>query len=136
MRLGPEINRGGIPAIPLTLDPSSMTACGNDYGYDLVFARMVEALGRKGDVLLAITTSGKSPNVLNALEAARKTGIVTLSFLGGDGGTAKALCDQSFIVPSRKTGRIQEIHITAGHALMELIEVDLLAKGAIKRTMS
>lgn len=134
VRLRPDINRGGIPAIPLALDSSSMTACANDYGFDLVFARMVEALGRKGDVLLALTTSGKSANVLRALEAARAMGIATLGFLGGDGGKALALCDHAFVVPSRETGRIQEIHITAGHALMELIEDDLLARGAIRKT--
>ncbi|MBM3565559.1 MAG: SIS domain-containing protein [Alphaproteobacteria bacterium] len=134
VRLRPDINRGGIPAIPLALDSSSMTACANDYSFDLVFARMVEALGRKGDVLLAITTSGKSPNVLKALETARKMDIATLGFLGGDGGPARALCDRAFIVPSRETGRIQEVHITAGHALMELIEDDLLARGTIRKT--
>ncbi len=134
IRLRPDINRGGIPAIPLALDSSSMTACANDYSFDRVFARMVEVLGRPGDALLAITTSGKSANVLRALEAARTMKIATLGFLGGDGGPALALCDHAFIVPSRETGRIQEIHITAGHALMELIEDDLLARGAIKRT--
>lgn len=134
VRLRPDINRGGIPAIPLALDSSSMTACANDYSFDLVFARMVEALGRTGDVLLALTTSGKSANVLRALETAREMKIATLGFLGGDGGKARTLCDHAFVVPSRETGRIQEIHITAGHALMELIEDDLLARGAIQRT--
>lgn len=134
VRLKGDMDRGGIPAIPLALDSSSMTACGNDYGFDRVFARMLEALGRPGDVLLAITTSGKSANVLRALEKAREMKIATLGFLGGDGGPAKMLCDHAFIVPSRETGRIQEIHITAGHALMELIEDDLLGRGAIKRT--
>ena len=134
VRLRPDINRGGIPAIPLALDSSSMTACANDYSFERVFARMVEALGRPGDVLLAITTSGKSANVNRALETARDMKIATLGFLGGDGGPARVLCDHAFIVPSRETGRIQEIHITAGHALMELIEDDLLARGTIKRT--
>ena len=133
IRLRPDINRGGISAIPLALDSSSMTACANDYSFDRVFARMVESLGRPGDVLLAITTSGKSANILRTLETARAMKIATLGFLGGDGGPARALCDRAFIVPSRETGRIQEVHITAGHALMELIEDDLLARGAIKR---
>ena len=134
VRLRPDINRGGIPAIPLALDSSSMTACANDYSFERVFARMVEALGRPGDVLLAITTSGKSANVNRALETARDMKIATLGFLGGDGGPARVLCDHAFIVPSRETGRIQEVHITAGHALMELIEDDLLARGTVERT--
>jgi len=132
VRLRPNLDRAAIPAIALALDPSSMTACGNDYSYDVYFARMIQALGKQGDVLIAITTSGKSPSILKALEAARRIGMTTLGLLGSGGGAALALCDLALVVPSSETGRIQEAHITAGHALMELIEEGLLASGAIK----
>lgn len=131
VRLRPNVNRDGIPALALTLDSSSMTACGNDYSHDVFYQRMTKTLGRRGDVLLGITTSGKSPNVLHALKAARDMGMATIGFLGGDGGAALALCDVALVVPSRETGRIQEVHITAGHALMELIEDGLLAQGVV-----
>ena len=131
IRLRPHINRAGLPAIALAMDSSTMTACGNDYGFDEIYARMVQALGRPGDVLLGITTSGKSPNVLLALEAARGAGIHTAGFLGGTGGPALPLCDIALVVPSPDTGRVQESHITLGHALMELIEEILLESGVI-----
>jgi D-sedoheptulose 7-phosphate isomerase len=133
VRLRPDVNRDGIPAIALTMDSSTMTACGNDYGYEELFERMVMALGRKGDVLLGITTSGKSANVNNALRTARARGLRTIGLLGGNGGASLGECDAALVVPSRETGRIQESHITAGHALMELIEDGLLARGAVKR---
>lgn len=131
VRLRPEVNRSGIAALPLSIDSSSLTACGNDYSYEVYFERMTRALGRKGDVLMAITTSGKSPNVLAALKAAREMGMKTVGFLGGTGGPALPLCDVAFVVPSTETGRIQESHITAGHAVMELVEDMLLQRGAI-----
>jgi D-sedoheptulose 7-phosphate isomerase len=131
VRLRPEVNRSGIAALPLTIDSSSLTACGNDYSYEVYFERMTRALGRKGDVLFAITTSGKSPNILAALKAAREMGMATVGLLGGTGGAALALCDVAFVVPSTETGRIQEAHITAGHAIMELVEDMLLARGII-----
>lgn len=131
VRLRPHVNRPALPAIALALDMSSLTACGNDYSYDVYFERMTQALGRPGDVLIGITTSGKSANVLNAMTAAREIGIRTLGFLGGTGGPALELSDVALVVPSVETGRIQETHITAGHALMELIEDGLIAKGAI-----
>jgi D-sedoheptulose 7-phosphate isomerase len=99
-----------------------MTACGNDYSFESYFERMTRALGKPADVLLGITTSGESANVLAALRAARQMGLVTLGFLGGSGGSAVALCDIALVVPSVVTGRIQETHITAGHSLMELVE--------------
>jgi D-sedoheptulose 7-phosphate isomerase len=133
VRLRPEVNRAGVPALTLALDSSSMTACGNDYSYDGFFERMLRALGRPQDVLLAITTSGKSTNVLRALIAAGEMKITTLGLLGGDGGPALQYCDIGLIVPSTETGRIQESHITIGHALMELIEEGLLASGALAR---
>lgn len=134
VRLRPEVNRSGIAALPLSIDSSSLTACGNDYSYEVYFERMTRALGRKGDVLFAITTSGKSPNILAALKAAREMGMKTVGFLGGTGGAALPLCDIAFVVPSTETGRIQESHITAGHAVMELVEDMLLARGVISHT--
>jgi D-sedoheptulose 7-phosphate isomerase len=122
VRLKPHNNREGIPAIALSMDTSTITACGNDFGYEVLFERMIETLGHKGDVLLGITTSGNSENVNRALVAARKNGIVCLGFLGSGGGSSPELCDDFFLVPSNDTARIQESHITAGHILMELIE--------------
>jgi D-sedoheptulose 7-phosphate isomerase len=133
VRLRPDVNRDGLPAIALAMDSSAMTACGNDYSYEVFYERMVKALGRKGDVLIAITTSGKSLNVIRALKAARERGIVAIGFLGGTGGPALAECDAALIVPDTETGRIQEGHIAMGHALMELIEDGLLQRGAITR---
>lgn len=130
VRLRPQVDREGIPAVALALDPSSMTACGNDYSFDLYFERMTRTLGRPGDILIGITTSGMSDNVTRALRAARDIGIGTFGFLGNDGGQALPHCDRALIVPSKETGRIQEVHITAGHALMELIEEGLLARPA------
>ncbi len=122
IRLRSAVERPSWPAIALTLDPTALTAGGNDYGFDEVFARPLSGLGRAGDVLFGITTSGNSPNVLRALETARGMGIVTVGMLGGDGGAARALCDHVLLVPSRVTARVQEMHITLGHAVMELLE--------------
>lgn len=122
VRLRSTIERPSWPAIALTLDPTALTAGGNDYGFDEVFARPLSGLGRRGDVLFGITTSGKSRNVLRALETARGMGIVTVGLLGGDGGPARALCDHPLIIPSAVTARIQEAHITLGHAVLELLE--------------
>lgn len=132
VRLRSSVNREGLPAIALALDTSSLTACGNDYSYEVFYERMVRTLGRPGDVLIGITTSGKSPNVLKALAAARDMGIKTVGLLGGTGGPALALCDLAFVVPSPNTARVQESHITAGHTIIELIEDGLLASGHIK----
>lgn len=122
VRLRSSVERPSWPAIALTLDPTALTAGGNDYGFDEVFARPLSGLGRAGDVLFGITTSGKSPNVLRALETARGMGIVTVGLLGGDGGPARGLCDHALVVPSSVTARIQEAHIALGHAVMELLE--------------
>jgi D-sedoheptulose 7-phosphate isomerase len=122
VRLRPQLNREPLPAVTLSLDSSSMTACANDYGFDLYFERMTRALGRPGDVLLGLTTTGQSHNVVAALRTAREMGLVTLGFLGGTGGMAATECDIALIVPSTETGRIQEAHIAVGHALMELVE--------------
>ncbi|HWT10350.1 MAG TPA: SIS domain-containing protein, partial [Roseomonas sp.] len=122
IRLRSAVERPSWPAIALTLDPTALTAGGNDYGFDEVFARPLSGLGRAGDVLFGITTSGKSANVLRALEVARGMGIVTVGLLGGDGGPALALCDHALVIPSQVTARIQEAHISVGHAVMELLE--------------
>tara|TARA_B100001173_G_C15805588_1_gene469617 strand:- start:40 stop:645 length:606 start_codon:yes stop_codon:yes gene_type:complete len=132
IRLKPKNNRQGIPAISLAQDSSTLTACGNDFGYDLIFSRMVESLGKADDVLLGISTSGNSENVNLAFQAARKMNILTVGFLGSMGGPALELCDLNFLAPSNDTARIQETHITAGHALMEHIEDELAAKEFIQ----
>ena len=126
IRLHPNNNREGVPAIALAQDTSTITACGNDFGFDKIYQRMVLALGNKGDCLIAITTSGNSKNILLAMKAAKKMGIKVFGFLGCSGGEAIQFCDEAFVVPSNDTGRIQEAHITAGHALMDYIEVKLL----------
>ncbi|MDA2977936.1 MAG: D-sedoheptulose 7-phosphate isomerase [Actinomycetota bacterium] len=132
IRLRPDVTRQTLPAIALAMDTSTLTACGNDLGFEVIFERMVEALGNRGDVLIGITTSGKSPNILKALTKAKELGIVTVGFLGGSGGPALPLCDYSFIAPTSITGRIQELHITAGHIVMELVEDYLIEKGKLK----
>jgi len=132
VRLRPHVNRDGIAALALTTDMSSITACGNDYSYEVFFERMVQALGSTDDILLGISTSGNSRNVIMAMEMARKKGIRSLGFLGGDGGPMLEVCDLAFIVPSNETGRIQESHITAGHTLMEMVEDLLLANGTVQ----
>lgn len=134
VRLRPMVNRDSVAAMTLATDISMITACGNDYSFDEIFSRPLRGLGKKGDVLLGITTSGRSPNVLRALEAAKDMGISRFAFLGGDGGPALSMCEEAFIVPSSDTGRIQEVHITAGHALMELVEDLLLENGKIHLT--
>ncbi len=117
-----RLERGGLPAIALTVNPSVMTALANDYGYDMVFARQVEALGREGDVLVGISTSGRSANVVRALEAARSAGLVTVGLVGRDTEQMEGLCDHLIAVPVQDTQRIQEIHIAAGHAMCEIVE--------------
>lgn len=122
VRLVAHRDRSALPAINLAMDSSTMTACANDYGYDYVFARPLEALGREGDILLGITTSGNSKNVIQAFMSAKKMGIQTFGFLNHDGGKALQFCDHAFLVPSDETALIQEIHITAGHVFAELVE--------------
>jgi D-sedoheptulose 7-phosphate isomerase len=115
--------RKGMPAIALTTDTSALTAIANDYGYDAVFARQIEALGRPGDVAIAISTSGKSPNVINAADAARAAGLATIGLTGGDGGSLAARVDVNVCVSaSRLSCRIQETHILIGHILCELVD--------------
>ena len=126
VRLRPNNNREGVPAIALAQDTSTITACGNDFGYEMLYERVLRSLGKKGDCLIGITTSGNSKNVILAMKAAQEMGIKVFGFLGCKGGEALKYCDEAFIVPSDDTGRIQEAHITAGHALMEYIEDRLI----------
>ena len=129
VRLRSHVNRDSIPALTLAMDTSTITACANDYSFAEIFSRPLSGLGRNGDVLIGLTTSGKSPNVLNAFEMGRKKGITTVGFLGGEKGgePALSLCDYTLVVPSIDTARIQEVHITAGHALMEVVEELIIA---------
>jgi D-sedoheptulose 7-phosphate isomerase len=122
VRLRGHINRPALPGLALTVDTSILTAGGNDIGYDNVFARGVEAFGKQGDVLIGITTSGKSPNVINAVNQAKAMGIITVGLLGGTGDKMKEICDYNVTVPSSVTARIQESHIMIGHIWCEMIE--------------
>jgi D-sedoheptulose 7-phosphate isomerase len=119
-------NRKGWPSIALTTDTSVLTAVANDFGYDTVFARQVEALAAPGDVLVGISTSGNSRSVLAAFEEARSQSVITVGFTGDGGGKMAALADYLFAVPSRDTARIQETHILAGHMLCDWIELDMI----------
>ena len=128
IRLRGSHERPSYAALALTLDPAMLTACGNDYGYDRVFERPLRGLGRSGDVLFGITTSGRSANVMKALKAARDMGIVTVGLLGGSGEPALSLCDVALVVPDTETARIQECHIALGHAVLELLEDRLVVR--------
>jgi len=121
-------DRPGLPAFALTTDTSVLTAIGNDYGYERVFARQIEAVGVAGDVFIGISTSGRSPNVLQALRVAREKGLVTVGLTGRGGGEMPALCDHCLRVPADATPRIQEGHIALGHTLCWLIERALFPK--------
>lgn len=117
-----QAERKGLPAIALTTDSSILTAVGNDYGFEAVFARQVEALAGAGDVVVGISTSGNSPNVVRALEAARDAGAFTVGLTGASGGAVAGICDVCVRIPSAVTARIQEGHILAGHIVCELID--------------
>lgn len=119
-------DRRGLPALALSADSAVMTAWSNDYGYELAFARQVEAFGQPGDVLLGISTSGRSRNLVRAFEAARGRGMTCIALTGGDGGDLRALADVALIVPSADTQHIQEVHVVAMHALCELVEEHVL----------
>lgn len=116
-------DRRGLPAIALTTDTSILTAIGNDYGYDYIFARQIEALCCPEDVVVGITTSGSSKNVVAAIEEANKIGATTIGMTGGTGGKLSRLCKLNLVMPSSDTPRIQEAHIFVGHSLCELIEL-------------
>ena len=115
-------NRRGLPAIALTTDTSALTSIGNDYGYDRVFDRQVEALASKGDLIIGISTSGNSQNVINALKLASELGCKTLGFSGRDGGIMNEVCHINLVVPSDDTPRIQEMHILFGHTICQIVD--------------
>lgn len=128
VRLRPNINRRPLPVISLALDTSTITACSNDLGFEKLFERNLSALATKKDLLIAISTSGKSKNILNVLKYAKKNKIFSISLLGNKGGNAKKLSDLSIIVPSSNTARIQESHIFLGHFILEEVENLILRK--------
>ncbi|MCX6174669.1 MAG: SIS domain-containing protein [Ignavibacteriales bacterium] len=125
IRLNHNINRPALAAIALTTDTSNLTAGSNDIGFENVFARNVEGLGNEGDVLLAISTSGNSPNIIRAVEKAHQKKMFVIGFLGGTGGKLKSLVDLPIVIPSSNIQRIQEGHITLAHIICELVEVEL-----------
>lgn len=116
--------RRGLPAIALTTDTSILTSVGNDYGFEFIYSRQVEALCVPDDVVFGISTSGNSANVVRAIETAKQLGAITVGMLGGSGGKLAALCDHSLVMPTNDTPRIQEAHIFIGHMLCELAEAD------------
>ncbi len=122
VRLRSDSKRKALPAIALTVNPSILTAAANDFGFEKVFSRQVEALGKKGDCLLALSTSGESSNVNLAIKTARKIGMKTLALSGKKGGEMSRIADYSIIVPSSETQRIQEVHLLIGHIVCDLIE--------------
>jgi len=118
-------DRNALAAIALTTNTSILTSLANDYGYDIIFAKQIEALGQKNDVVMAISTSGKAKNVIAGVKQAKKMGLKTIALTGGDGGEIAKLADVTLLVPSNITARIQEAHITIGHIICELIEQTL-----------
>lgn len=123
-----NFDRNPLPAIALTTDSSVLTAIGNDYGFDKAFERQVRGLGRKGDIFIAISTSGNSPNILAALKAAREQGVITVGMTGNRQSAMTALCDLCLAAPSEETPLIQQIHIVAAHAICGVVERDLFGQ--------
>ena len=117
-----EIDRKPLNAEALHVNSSFVTAVANDYGYEEVYSRMVEAIGKNGDILLALSTSGNSKNIIRAIEKANSLGLITIGFSGNDGGAMQNLCKYNLIIPSDNTARIQEAHILVGHIICKLIE--------------
>ena len=122
VRLRPKVNRKPFPVISLATDISTITACANDYGYEHIFKRNLEALGTNKDLLIAISTSGNSKNIINVLKFAKKNKIFSIGFLGNKGGNAKKFCNLNLLVPSNNVARIQETHIFLGHFIFEKVE--------------
>ena len=120
-----KIERRGFPGIALTTDTSALTAIANDYGYDRVFDRQVEALANEGDLLIGISTSGNSANIISALTLAKELGCITIGFSGRNGGKMNEVCDVNLVVPSDDTPRIQEMHILFGHTICQIIDDEL-----------
>ena len=128
VRLRPKINRKAFPALTLAQDTSTITACGNDFSFSDIFSRTFQALYKKNDILIVITTSGNSLNILKVLKVAKQKNISTIGFLGGSGGKCKKYCDIKLVIPSFITARIQECHIFIGHFILEKVEKLLLKK--------
>jgi len=126
------IERPPLPAIALTTDTSIITSIGNDYDFSEIFSKQIRAIGQPGDIAWGISTSGNSANVLKGLEVAKKMGLVTIAFTGKDGGDIAKIADLSINVSSSVTARIQEVHITAGHAICELVDIKLFQKPDLK----
>ena len=120
-----KLERKAMPALALTTNTSTITALSNDYGYDITFKRQIESFGNKGDVALAISTSGNAKNVIEAVKTTKKKGLMTIALTGKNGGTLSPLCDISILVSSQDTARIQETHILIGHIMAEIIESNL-----------
>ena len=118
-------NRRPLPAIALTTDTSLLTACGNDLGFDEIFARQIAALARPGDLVVLHSTSGESPNVLRAAQAARAKGVGVVALLGRDGGAARKLVDDCLVIPTDESSRIQELHLAVEHVICEIVEEQL-----------
>jgi D-sedoheptulose 7-phosphate isomerase len=116
--------RSAIASVALTTDTSILTAIGNDYSYEEIFARQVEAVVRRGDVLIGISTSGNSQNVIRAVQTARNRGAITIGMLGRDGGSLRHYCENTIVVPHTETARIQEMHLMIGHILCDLVEAE------------
>ncbi len=128
IRLRPHINRNPIPALTLTQDTSTLTACGNDYSFDDIFLRPFQALAKKNDILICISTSGNSKNILKVLKESKKQKIYSVCFLGKGGGKAKKMCNKPLVIPSQNTARVQECHIFLGHFILEKIEDHIISK--------
>lgn len=122
-------DRPSLPSLALTTDTSNLTAIGNDYGYERVFSRQLEGMAQEGDLFIGISTSGNSPNVINAFESAKAKGVKTVALVGRDGGKMAAMADFAIVVPSNATPRIQESHILIGHILCDIIEKELFGEG-------
>ena len=122
VRLRPHVDRNPIPALTLAQDSSTLTACGNDYSFDDIFLRPFKAIAGKNDILVCISTSGNSKNILKVLKEAKKKKIYSVGFLGKGGGKAKKMCDKPLVIPSQNTARVQECHIFLGHFILEKIE--------------
>ena len=128
VRLRPHVNRDPIPALTLAQDTSTLTACGNDYSFDDIFLRPFQAFVKKDDILLCITTSGNSKNILKVLKEAKKKKIYSVCFLGKGGGKARKMCTKSLVIPSNNTARIQEAHIFLGHFILQKVEDLIISK--------
>jgi len=128
VRLRPHVNRNPIPAITLAQDTSTLTACGNDYSFDDIFLRPFKALVKKDDILICISTSGNSKNILKVLKEAKKEKIYSVCFLGKGGGKAKKMCSKPLVISSDNTARIQECHIFLGHFILEKVEDLIISK--------